>query len=82
MFKLGALANGRESVAVYGVSVKEFEAQGLHCHSNPLPETDQLKANPAHAYADFKGIEVSKKQKRAAQSLRDRAVERGHLYIS
>jgi hypothetical protein len=63
------VANGRESVAVYGVSVGQFEAQGIPCHSDPLPETDNLKANPAHAYADFKGIETLKKQKQAAQRL-------------
>jgi hypothetical protein len=45
------VANGRESVAVYGVSVGQFEAQGIPCHSDPIPETDKLKANPAHAYA-------------------------------
>lgn len=76
------VANGRESVAVYGVSVGQFEAQGIPCHSDPLPETDKLKANPAHAYANFKGIEVPKKQKQAAQRLRDWAVERGRLYKS
>ena len=74
------VANGRESVAVYGVSVRQFEAQGVPCHSDPLPETDKLKANPAHAFADFKGIETPKKQKQAAQRLRDRAVERSCLY--
>jgi hypothetical protein len=74
------VANGRESVAVYGVSVGQFEAQGIPCHSDPLPETDKLKANPAHAYADFKGIETPKKQRQAAQRLRDRAVERSCLY--
>ena len=72
--------NGRTSAAVYGVSVKQFEDQGISCHSDPLPETDDLKANPAHAYADFKGIENFKKQKRVAQRLRDQAVERGRLY--
>lgn len=74
------VANGRQSVAVYGVSVGQFEAQGIPCHSDPLPETDKLKANPAHAYADFKGIETPKKQKQASQRLRDRAVGGGCLY--
>jgi hypothetical protein len=74
------LANGRQSVAVYGVSIGQFDAQGIPCHSDPLPETDKLEANPAHAYADFKGIETPKKQKQAAQRLRDLAVERNCLY--
>jgi hypothetical protein len=72
------VANGRHSAAVYGVSVAQFEAEGISCHSDPLPETDHLKANLAHAYADFNGIATSKKQ--AAQRLRDRAIERGCLY--
>lgn len=76
------VANGRESVAAYGVSVEQFEAERVHCHSDPLPETDKSKANPAHAYADFKGIEVLKKQKKTAQRLRDHAVERGCLHKS
>jgi hypothetical protein len=74
------VANGRASVAVYGVCVGQFAAEGIPCHSDPLLETDKLKANPAHAYADFKVIETLKKQKQAAQRLRDRAVERSCLY--
>ena len=74
------LANGRESVAVYGVSVEQFEAEGIPCHSDPACKTDTLKANPAHAYADFNKIETLNKQRRAAQRLRDRAVERSCLY--
>lgn len=75
------MANGRESAAVYGVSVGQFETQNIPCHSNPLPETDKLKANPAHAYADFEKNETPKKQKQAAQRIRDRAIERGRLYM-
>lgn len=74
------VANGRESVAVYGVSVAQFKAEGIDCHSDPLPETDKLEANAAHAFADFKRIDASKKQKQAAQRLRDRAVERRCLF--
>ena len=59
------VTNGRESVAVYGVSVEQFEAQGIPCHSDPLRKTEELKANPAHA---------------SAQRLRDQAVQRGCLY--
>jgi hypothetical protein len=62
------------------VSVAQFEAQGIPCYSDPLTETEELKANPAHAFADFKGIETPQKRKKAAQRLRDRAVERSCLY--
>jgi len=74
------VGNGRESVAVYGVSVGQYGAEGVLCHPDPLPATDKLKANPAHAYADFNGIVSPKDQRRRAQRLRDRALERGRLH--
>lgn len=74
------VSNGRESVAVYGVSVGQYGAEGVFCHPDPLPATDKLKANPAHAYADFSGIVSLKDQRRKAQRLRDRALERGRLH--
>jgi hypothetical protein len=48
--------NGRQSAAVYGVSVGEFTVEGIPCQPDPLPATEYLKANLAHAYADYNGV--------------------------
>lgn len=74
------VSNGLKSRAVYGVSVGEFGAEGIPCHSDPLAATSTLKANPAHAYADYAGIASPKTEKKKAQRLRDRAVERGRAH--
>ena len=74
------VANGRLSRAVYGVSVGEFGAEGVICHSDPLAATPELMANPAHAYADYNPLGSIKAEKKKAQKLRDKAVARGHLH--
>lgn len=74
------VGNGRKSQAVYGVSVGQFETHGITCHSDPLTATGGLAANPAHAYADYTAITAPKDEKKKAQRLRDRAVERGRLH--
>ena len=71
--------NGRESAAVYGVSVGEFTAEDIPCKPDPLPATESLKANPAHAYADYNGV-VTNQRKKKAQRLRTAAQRRGILY--
>ena len=71
--------NGRASAAVYGLKVGEFDTEGIPCHPDPLPATEMLKPNPAHAYADYSGIGTSKR-KQKAQRLRTIAVRRGQLH--
>jgi hypothetical protein len=71
--------NGRQSAAVYGVSVGEFFVESIRCQPDPLPATENLKANPAHAYADYNGIGTSQRRKKA-QRLRTVAVRRGLLH--
>jgi hypothetical protein len=71
--------NGRQSAAVYGVSVGEFTAEGIPCQADPLPATENLKANPAHAYADYEGIGTNQRRKKA-QRLRTTALRRGLLH--
>jgi hypothetical protein len=71
--------NGRQSAAVYGVSVGEFTAEGIPCQPDPLPATENLKANPAHAYADYNGIGTNQRRKKA-QRLRTAALRRGLLH--
>ncbi len=72
-------ANGRQSAAVYGVSVGEFTVEGIPCQPDPVPATPNLKANPAHAYADYNGIGTSQRKKKA-QRLRTVALRRGLLH--
>lgn len=74
------VGNGLKSRAVYGVSVGQFGAEGIPCHSDPVAATAELKANPAHAYADYTGIATPKAEKKKAQRLRDKAVGRGRLH--
>ena len=71
--------NGRQSAAVYGVSVGEFAAEGIPCHPDPIPATENLKANPAHAYADYNAIGTNQRRKKA-QRLRTAALRRGLLH--
>ncbi len=72
-------ANGFTSAAVYGVSVGEFETNGIACEEDPLVATDQLAANPAHALASFNGY-GSNKQKTLAKRIKLAAVARGLLH--
>ena len=71
--------NGFESAAVYGVSVGEFGVEKLQCYPDPVPKTDKLAANPAHAYADFTAFSP-KEGKNIAKRLRNIAVKRGCLH--
>lgn len=66
------VGNGLKSRATYGVSVGQFGAEGISCHSDPLAATAVLQANPAHAYADYTGIASPKAEKKKAQRLRDK----------
>jgi hypothetical protein len=71
--------NGFTSVAVYGVSVGEFGAEDLPCHSDPLEAEGTLAANPAHAYAGFSTFNAAQ-GKNIAKRLRNNAVKRGRLH--
>jgi hypothetical protein len=64
---------------VCGITVGEFGQEGISCHPDPLKATETLKANPAHAYADFGSI-GSKQRKKKAQRLRTLAPRRGILH--
>jgi hypothetical protein len=72
-------ANGRQSAAVFGVSVGEFGAEGIDCYPDPLPAIGQMMANPANAYADYNGIGTNQRRKKA-QRLRTAALGRGLLH--
>lgn len=74
-------SNGFTSVAVYGVSVAEFDVCGITCEANPLAATDFHAANPAHALADFTPFGGSK-QKTLAKRIKKAAIARGMLHPS
>ena len=71
--------NGFASAAVYGVSVGEFGGEGLACYPDPLKAEGKLAANPAHAFADFSSVTISR-GKKIAKRLRNVAVKRGRLH--
>lgn len=71
--------NGFKSVAVYGVSVREFEDNGVPCEEDALLATGTLVANPAHALASFDAHGTSK-QKVVAKRIKKVAIARGILH--
>ncbi|MBR2174478.1 hypothetical protein [Sphingopyxis sp.] len=72
-------SNGYQSIAVYGVSVGEFDDCGIPCEPDPLAAEDGKAANPAHALASFSDIGTSK-QKTLAKKIKKAAVARGILH--
>jgi len=75
------IANGGQSVAVYGLSVDEFLREELTCHADPLKASDGKRANPAHAVADY-SAHAPGQQKNKAKRLKLKAVARGSLHTS
>lgn len=72
-------SNGYTSVAVYGVSIAEFTMCAIPCEADPLPATEEKKANPAHALANFEEFGGSK-QKTLAKRIKQAAIARGILH--
>ena len=75
------IGNGRAAVAVFGVSVAEFNGEDIGCAEDPILATDTEKANPAHALANY-AKHSAKSQKNVAKKLKRLAVERGQLHPS
>ena len=73
------IENGRASVGVCGLTVGEFSKEKINCYPDPLEATPTLKANPAHAYADFNSVGTNQRKK-LAQRLRTLAAGRGLLH--
>ena len=73
------ISDGHKSVAVYGLTVGEFGAQQIACHSDPLAQSDSQTANAAHAFADYSPHSVNQ-QKIKAKRLKNMALSRGCLY--
>ena len=77
------VSTGRESAAVYGVTVSEFkgedEQKSITCVADPLAATATSPANPAHALADYSPYSKSR-WKVIAKRLKLKAVARGKLH--
>lgn len=72
-------STGRQSAAVFGVTVGEFQAETVPCQDDPLAATATAPANPAHALADYTG-HADKAQKNISKRLKRKAVARGQLH--
>lgn len=69
------------SAGVYGLLVGECLESDLSCYSDPLPATEVLPANHAHAFCDFTQVGPSR-HKILAKRLKNHAVLRGRLFPS
>lgn len=73
------IQTGKQSAAVYGVTIEEFTEELIVCREDPLVETDTSPANPAHAAADYTTHE-KKKWKLISKRLTQKAKARGKLF--
>lgn len=73
------IAAGRLSVAVFGVTVGEFQALQLVCVEDQLDAEDGKPANLAHALVDY-SRHSDNAQKNIAKRLVKSAIARGCLY--
>lgn len=72
-------STGRQSAAVFGVSVGECGAETLQCLPDALKATDEQPANAAHALVDYTSLD-GKKWKNISKRLCLQAVARGQLH--
>lgn len=73
------VSSGKESAAVFGVTVGEFNDVMIDCVGDPVKKSDSHPANAAHALADYRQIE-KKDWDVVAKRLKRKAVARGLLY--
>lgn len=71
--------NGLASAAVFGLTVHEFGSEAITCAPDPVPASENMAANEAHALADYSTHTISK-QKIIAKKLKRLAVARGCLH--
>jgi hypothetical protein len=71
--------SGRQSAAVFGISVEEFSSESLNCSDDPLEADGDWPANPAHAVVDYNSLDC-KKWKNISKRLTQKAIARGRLY--
>ena len=73
------VGNGYQSVAVFGLTVGEFNVEDISCWPDPILATEISVANPAHALADFSS-HASNKNKLIAKRLKRAVITRGCLF--
>jgi len=78
-FKLHVNGKKLQAAGTYGLLVSEFSSVEVSCFPDPLSQSDEQPANPAHAYGDFSHLN-SGKQKVAAKKLKRQAIGRGCLH--
>ena len=69
----------RLSAAVFGLRVDDFKTEGILCRSDPTEANPPHPANPAHALADYTGLESSR-LKNVAKRLKRLAIQHGQLH--
>lgn len=74
-------SDGKQSAAVFGLTVGEFNAENIACVENKIENHPTQTDNPAHALADY-SKHSAKQQKLVAKRLKKQAVARGCLYRS
>jgi hypothetical protein len=72
-------STGRQSAAVFGVSVGEFEAEALQCLEDPIEAKDDLPGNAAHAIVQYNKADEGK-WKIISKRLCTKAIARGRLH--
>jgi hypothetical protein len=70
---------GLASVGVCGLTVGEFAGEQIGCIPDPVPPTNEINGNPAHAYADYSRQSKSR-HKNIAKRLKQAAIARGWLH--
>lgn len=65
---------GYDSVAVFGVSVAEFNTLEILCFDDPRNDND------SYAYADFSTLHSKSHHIRVSKRLKQKAIERGQLF--
>lgn len=81
------IADGKKSAAVFGLSVGEFQVEGIPCKEDPVAAKAATTTEPAqqenqaHALADYSQFD-EKAQKVIAMRLRQLAVKRGVMFPS
>ncbi|MFO8072825.1 MAG: hypothetical protein R6V85_13210 [Polyangia bacterium] len=78
-FELYTDGFGRESAGVCGVTVGEVHGLELEAYENPIEESAEHPADPAHAVIDLSGLSRSKMKSTAGKLARE-ARERGMIY--
>lgn len=71
------IGKGRQSTAVYGVSVFEFGVQSIDCFPDPIETLEEV--NHSHAYANYAPY-LNNEQKNKAKRIKQNALARGRLH--